>query len=404
MTRAVALILAVAVLSPVSAGAWHKRTPPALQITPHANAGAIANPRWVGYRYVIFDSDADILGNGSQGRQIFAFDLQERDRTDLLSIRQLTTGAGDSQRGSSGFHGKPIAFDAVAPDLGTRQIFLTDLEGGEPRPLTRGNGDSVNARMDDTERVVVFESNADLLGNGVTGTHIYRVDLRTMDPTCPFPCAAGNQSLTQITLRPGTSRNAFPSKRGVMIVFESDADLLTTGETEAQIYLADVVSNTVIALSHGPGAGRNPTLSRNAGQIAFESDADLLGTGGGGTQIFLMRRPEALLEQLTLTPGGVSERPSFSSKGKALAFVSTADLARTGSVGPQVFSYDVPHATLRQITNAPDATADPVYSAGVFAAFLADGDLLGNGSIGRQLYLVNLYALQGAVPPSGSGN
>jgi len=400
MTRAAAIILALALLSPISASAWHRRTPPALQITP-ANAGAVANPRWVGYRYVIFDSDADILQNGSQGRQIFAFDLQERDKTGLLSIRQLTTGPGDSQRASSGFHGKPIVFDAVAPELGTRQLFLTDLAGGAPRLLTRGSGESVNARMDDTERVVAFESNADLLGNGVAGTQLYLIDLKAMDPECPFPCpTTGNQGLTQITLRPGTSRNASPSKRGTMIVFESDADLLATGETEVQVYLANTVSHSIVALSHGPGASRNPTLSRNAGQVAFESDADLLGAGVGGTQIFLITRPGAPLVQLTSTPGGVSEQPSFSSKGKALAFLSNADLARTGSVGPQVYSYDVPHATLRQITNAPDATADPAYSAGVFAVFLADGDLLGNGSTGHQLYLVNLFALQGALPPS----
>jgi len=400
MTRAAALILAMALLSPTPAGAWHRKTPPALQITP-ANAGAVAHPHWLGYRYVIFDSDADILGNGNQGRQIFAFDLQERDRTGLLSIRQLTTGPGDSQRASSGFHGKPIVFDALVPEPpGTRQIFRVDLAGGAPQPLTRGNGNSVNARMDDTEHVVVLESNADLLGNGVAGTQIYRVDLKVMDPTCPFPCPAGNAGLTQITLRPGTSRNASPGKNGAMIVFESDADLLATGETETQIYLANVRNNTIVALSHGPGASRNPTLSRNAGQIAFESDADLLGTGVGGTQIFLITRPGAPLEQLTLTPGAVSEQPSFSSKGKALAFLSTADLARTGSVGPEVYSYDVPHATLRQITNAPDTTADPTYSAGFFTAFLADGDLLGNGSTGLQLYLVNLFALQGAVPPS----
>jgi Tol biopolymer transport system component len=401
MTRAVvAVIVALALFQPAPAGAWHKRTPAALQITP-ADAGAIANPRWFGLRYVAFDSDADILQNQSQGRQVFVFDLQERDKTGLPSIHQLTTGPGDSQRPSSGSHGKRIVFDALDPGLGTRQLYLTDLAGSAPRPLTRGSGgDSLDARMDDAERVVVFESNADLLGNGVAGTQLYLIDLKAMDPECPFPCpATGNEGLTQITLRPGTSRNASPSKRGKKVVFESDADLLETGETETQVYLADAVSHSIVALSHGPGASRNPTLSRNGKQIAFESDADLLGAGVGGTQIFLITRPGTPLQQLTFTPGGVSERPSFSSKGKALAFLSNADLARTGSVGPEVYSYDVQHVILRQITNAPDATADPAYSSGVFAVFLADGDLLENGSTGMQLYLVNLFALQGALPP-----
>ena len=43
------------------------------------NPGTIQNPHWGGLRYVLFDSDADLLSNGSTGRQIFVFDLQERD-------------------------------------------------------------------------------------------------------------------------------------------------------------------------------------------------------------------------------------------------------------------------------------------------------------------------------------
>jgi Tol biopolymer transport system component len=394
MVRPITLILALALLAPAPARAWHKRTPPALQIT-SGSAGAVANPRWAGYRYVLFDSDADILMTGSQGRQLFLFDLQERDKTDLPAIQQLTTGPGDSQRGSIDFHGRKVVFDALAQ--GRRQLFLFARATGTTVPLTRGTADSVNASIDDSGRFVVFESTADLLGNNVPGTHVYRIDLALAQAGCPYPCPVdGDSGLTQITLRPGTSRNAATTNKG-FTVFESDADLLGTGETETQIYRADSNTGTITALSHGPGAGRNPTISHTGGQIAFESDADLLGNGIAGTHIFLSESPDMPVKQVTYR-SGVSERPSLSCKGRGLTFTSNADLLFTGSTGPEVYSYDVTHGLLRQVTNGPSAIAAPVYSAGVFVSFIGDDDLLGTGSSGLQLYLANLFALHGDLP------
>ena len=394
-------MLILQLLVPASAGAWHKRTPAVVQITT-ADAGALAHPNWAGYRYVFFDSDADLLGTGSEGRQAFVFDLQERAKTGLPALQQLTGGPGDSQRPSSGVRGKLVVFDALTGGAGPRQLFLLDRRSGSTSALTRGTGDSLNGRMDDGSRVIVFESKADFFGTGVTGTQVYLVNLKLTDSACPYPCPAnGNLGLTQITNKSGNSRNVMTSKGGKTVVFESDADLLGSGETETQIYRVDVRTGVITAFSHGPGASRSPTMSSKGGEIAFESEADLSGAGTGGTQIFLYThlKKEPVLRQVTFAPGGNSVQPTIERNGKGLAFISTDDLLGTGSSGPEIFTYDVIRATTSQITSVPGISANPAYSAGVFTAFLSDGDLLNSGSTGLELYVVNLFALGGRTLP-----
>jgi len=382
------------------AEAFHYVTPPLLQITAASGAGAVASPRWAGLRYVVFDTDADLLGTGSVGRQVFLFDLMERDLQGSQALCQITSGAGGSAHGSSGKRGQTIVYDTRPGGAGPRQIWLFERRTGARYALTAGTADSVNPTMDDASRAVVFESSADFFSTGTPGVQVYRIDLRSLDPSCPYPCATtANLGLTQITNKAGTSGKAVVSTGGKTVAFESDADLLGTGESETQVYAFDSKTGLTTALSQGPGASRNPTLNRSGGFVAFESDADLAGTGSGGTQIFLYRRSSGTLQQVTAAPGGSSRKPSLSSNGHALAFVSTDDLLGTGAVGPEIYSHDLRKATLSRITAAPASTSEPAYSAGVFATFLANGDLLGNGTSGTALYLVNLYAVGSATVP-----
>jgi Tol biopolymer transport system component len=395
MLKLVALLTLLFVASPASA--WHRKTPTLLQITPNS-AGTIANPRWSGYRYVVFDSDADLLGNSSSGRQVFLFDLQERDRTGLLSVNQVSSGAGGAH-GSTGTRGKSVVFDANPGGVGPRQIMVAP-RGGTVTAVTNGSADSINPVMDDSGRYVVFESQADLLGAGFTGSQIYLVDLRVAGTTCPYPCVAtGNAGLRQLTHKNGTSTHAVVNKAGRVVAFESDADLLNNGETETQIYRVDTTSNTTTRITHGPGAARHPSISKNGKLLTFESDADLLGNSSTGTQIFLYKQAFLSITQITASPGGGSTSPSLEATGRGVLFISTADLLHDGSTGPQVFEFGVAIGGVRQVTQISGATSDPAYSAGVFTIFVSDGDLLGNGTSGEGLYLVNLFALQTGVVP-----
>jgi hypothetical protein len=404
MRRAVVcLFVSLLALRALSAEAFHYITPPLLQIPPVGqNPGTIQNPHWGGLRFVVFDSDADVLNNGSTGRHIFVFDLQKRDVQGAVALSQVTTNSlEDSQRGRTGRRAVKIAYDAKPNGVGPRQLFMIDRRSGIRTQLTAGGADSINASVDDGERIVTFESSADFFNSGVTGTQIYRIDLRKAFLGCPFPCAqTGNAGLAQITHKAGTNKNAVTSNSGKSIVFESDADLLNVGQTENQIYLYDGKTGLTSRVTHGPGAARNPSVSRDGGKVVFESDANLTGSGTGGTQLYLYRRNKATLLQLTTKPGGASTRPSISSNGHAVSFISSDDLLNRGSTGPEAYSYDLKKNFLVQLTDAPSNVSSPAYASGVFVVFLADGDIAGNGSPGTQLQLVNLFALAGQTVPT----
>jgi Tol biopolymer transport system component len=313
----------------------------------------------------------------------------------------VTTAAlDDSQRGRTGRRAVTIAYDARPGGVGPRQLMLMDRRTGIRSQLTAGAADSVNASIDDGERIIVFESAADFFATGIPGNQIYRIDLRKTFLGCPFPCAqTGNAGLAQLTNKAGNNHNAVTSNSGKSIFFESDADLLNVGQTENQIYLYDGKSGLTSRVTHGPGAARNPSVSRDGGRLVFESDANLTGSGTGGTQIFSYRRAKAALEQITNAPGGASTNPSIASNGRAVAFLSSDNLLDLGSVGPELYSYDLKKNVLVQLTNAPSSVSAPAYSSGVFTVFLADGDVAGNGSPGTQLQLINLFALGAQTVP-----
>jgi Tol biopolymer transport system component len=397
--RLLVLTLALGFLCPSTVLALHRKTAAVVQITPQSGAGDVANPSWAGFRYVIFDSDGDLLGNGNHTRQVFLFDLRRRDLTGDLAIEQLTSGPGNYTRGAAGRRARTAVFEGDGAN-GHRQIFFVQRNSGVVDALTAGDADSTNPRVDELARVATFESSADFFNTGATGTQVYMVQLRQAEPGCPYPCApTGNRGLTQITNKNGDSHNAAPAKAGRAIVFESDADLLNSGETSNQVYLLDDLGLLTI-LSHGPGDSRNPSVSRNARQIAFESDADLLNNGSTGTQIFMRRRLGSPLEQITSAPSGTSAAPAVSSSGRFMTFLSGDDLLANGSTGPEVFTFGVRRGDLSQVTYGPSTIVTGTgHSAGVFATFIADGDLLGNGTSGRALYLVNLFALGNQTVP-----
>jgi Tol biopolymer transport system component len=398
MNRVLALVLALGVFLPAPAAALHRQTPTLVQVTPISGAGAVENPSWAGFRYVVFDSDADIVGNGNNTRQVFLFDLRERDRTGGLAIDQLTSGPGDARRGAAGRLARRIVYDALVG--GVRQLFEVERNSGQVVQLTDGSADSFNARADERGRFIVFESSADFFNTGVSGTQIYLMSLRGIDPSCPLPClSTNNAGLFQITNKNGTNRNAVTAKAGRAILFESNADLLSLGQNTNQVYLLEDLT-ALSLLGHGPGESRNPSVSRNGRQFAFESDEDLMNNGSTGTQLFARRRRTEPVEQITFEPNGTSKTPAVSVSGRQLTFVSSDDLMGNGSSGPEVFVYGIRRGDTQQVTSGPSSLAGfPAHSAGVFNVFIADGDLLGNGTSGPALYLVNLFGLGSQILP-----
>ena len=395
MPRSIAIIIACLVLLPAAAPAFHQITPTLVQITPLSGAGTIANQQWAGIRYVIFDSDADLLGSGSTGRQIYLFDLLERDLHDTQALFRLTSGPGDNRHATTGKLANAIVYDTQPNGAGPRQLFLFDRQRGDRYALTQGTANSLNARMDNSSRLVVFESDADFFAAGIAGPQIYQIDLRKVVPSCPYPCGAtGNAGLTQITRSAGTSRNAVTSSGGKWVAFESDADPMGIEEHTTQVYTYNAKTASFTQLSHGPGAGRNPTISLTGGLVAFESETDLLENGTTGTQIFVHKRAKALPQQISdHRPIGHCTGASLSANGHAVSFVSSDDLLSSGSTDSEVFSYALQHQALRQITDSQSPVSTAAYAGGVFITFLSADDLLGTNPNSVALYLVNLFAL-----------
>jgi hypothetical protein len=113
---------------------------------------------------IAFESTADLAATGNPAgvRQVF---VRDRDG----SIRQLSTGVGTSRNAVLSPKRRLVVFESsseptTGADTGIAQIWLGDVEGGTPLPITAGFGPSVNPAISNDGRIVAFESTADLAG------------------------------------------------------------------------------------------------------------------------------------------------------------------------------------------------------------------------------------------------
>ena len=103
--------------------------------------------------------------------------------------RSRSRPPGDWVSGNAEFNllGDKLVFNSNAPiggpSNGSQQIYLYEIVANAPFPqpirLTNGVGDSTNPSMNQDGRLVVFQSTADLLGTGSTGSEIFLLDRQT---------------------------------------------------------------------------------------------------------------------------------------------------------------------------------------------------------------------------------
>ncbi len=150
-------------------------------------------------QWLAFESEGDLAGTGNAGaRQIFL-------RAPDGSIRQASTGRGTSRNPTLGWRGRVLAFESTSDpetgdDTGIAQVWLGLTTGAPPAPVTAGAGPSRRPAFSSDGRVLAFESEADLAGDGAdTGApQIYVLDRPTGtyarvtdDPAgCTAPAAA----------------------------------------------------------------------------------------------------------------------------------------------------------------------------------------------------------------------
>ena len=148
--------------------------------------------------------------------------------------------------------------------------------------------------------------------------------------------------IVQITDRPSSMLGAgqFAMASNV-VVFHTDADLLGNGNTVPQIFVFDTAKRVLKGeralhqLTFGNAASYNPSATARARSLAFESTADHLGNGSTGRQIFASRLVRfksangAVLDQITYGLGE-SFDPKLNASGRYLLFSSTGDLNGDG--------------------------------------------------------------------------
>src|SRR5262249_58785202 len=109
----------------------------------------------------------------------------------------------------------------------------------------------------------------------------------------------------------------------------------------------------------------NPSFNLLSTMIVFDSNAPIDGNSNGSQQIWLYQitTNPPFNTPIRLTNGvGDSTHPTMSQDGRLVVWQSTADLLGTGSTGSQLFLLDRQTGILREPTNAAPHT--PLSSIG----------------------------------------
>ena len=194
-------------------------------------------------RQVVFQSQADLLGTGSTGWEIFLLDRQ----TGVL--RQLTNGTGDSTDPSMGGGGRFVLFLSTSDFSGSGvaggpHLFIYDLIEDALYQATRPGPGTSGPPIATADTIFFFDSDEDPLGSGITGRQIYALNVFQQVP----PRAIG---AAKMNLLPGTPDGQGGSS--VRIITES-----TNGANPATSYINVPIGNP------GTGAGQDPDVDPGA--------------------------------------------------------------------------------------------------------------------------------------------
>jgi hypothetical protein len=288
------------------------------------------------------------------------------------------------------------------------EIFLWDNDPAGPRHLVQvtncGAGNSANPADDANGKTVVFESTSNLADPPSTRCtqvlptrRIFRAQQ-----------VKGQFAYDELTggLNPAADcSNAVITSEGFRVAFQCAGDLRGTGSTGTNIFLwrndqvcdfnatppcSDVQQ---ITPPNGNWVSANPSFNLLSSMLIFNSNAPIDGDSNGSQQIWLyeISTNPPFKTPIRLTHGvGDSTNPTMSQDGRLVVFQSTADLLGTGSTGSQIFLLDRDTGILRQLTAAAgDSTLPSIGGGGRFIIFLSTGDF-GSGSGGPHVFLYDL--------------
>lgn len=226
-------------------------------------------------------------------------------------------------------------FDVYVRDLETQATILVSRGSGPLGP--KGNGHSTDPSISADGRFVAFESDADNLTSTGAGGQIYVRDLETQT-TVLASSVSGSQG------QPANVSANDPdiSGEGGSVGFTSRATNLVPDQTDevTSVYLRDLNALTTEIVSRTSGAqgapstqpSSRPSLSSDGGRVAFVSSASLDPTEPNDlTAVFVRDRISATTELVSRASGrkgnaaGDSGEPDISANGERVTFVSTSD-------------------------------------------------------------------------------
>ena len=197
-------------------------------------------------------------------------------------------------------------------------------------------------------RSTIFQSDHDQLGNGSVGSHIYDyTKISGVLDQITLPGSTGHN------VNPAMS-SASNFARGPFVVYESDANPLGNPQTGIEIFRRRLFKYELLQLTYQlPGDSYTPVVSDGGGYVAFTSSSELLDASrnvrGGGTPPFnadgnfeiFRTKGRKQIWQITDSSGCDNYAPSLQDNGKTVAFLSTCDLipGLNPSGLPQIFVY-----------------------------------------------------------------
>ncbi len=212
--------------------------------------GNNANPT-VSYRGVVFawDSDADPLGSGAPGRQVFL-------KAGGTLMQAAVDPTGTSENPALDPRDLHLVFDSTgdlagAGNAGARQVFVRRPDGTLVQ-VSRGTGTSRNAVVNTLAGLIAFASTSDARTGADTGvTQLWLA-----------PLAGG--PATPLTSGAGSSDKPVVSSDGRVLVFESAAALATDAHDTGvpQVFAYDPRTATFAQITTDAGGCTDPAVSR----------------------------------------------------------------------------------------------------------------------------------------------
>ncbi len=257
---------------------------------------------------------------------------------------QLTRGESVSDPRFSP-DGRYLSFLSARPAGAKTQVWLLDRKGGKPRQLTHVSGDitSYEWSPDGAQMVLVMHG----LEPGTGEAAAARVDRARKEDqagTAPKPLVMD------------------------ALQFKRDEEGYLTADSRPHLYLLDVRSGTVVALTTDPQrADSKPQFSPDGRQIAYVSQ--LVGSSGprevGIDELYLLAptagaRPRRLLK--TWSPN--NQRLEWSADGREIAFLIGDEPRYFAYIMDRLAVVDVASGRVRDLTGKLDrAVVSPTFSS-----------------------------------------